>query len=231
MSRLAFLISLTRQYRGRLVLAIVITMLLTVVSLCPPLALRYLFDHVVTPALKGRHELWAQLPLALGLFVSLPILVALLTNFNRVFIAAIGQRLVVDLRTSFYAHVLNLDMRFHASNGSGILMNRLMGDVGIVQTMMTGETLSIISSLVALLFCIVMAFLISPLLALVLVASAALCALNYYKYSQLIRRANLELRDVMDAISGQLQERLAGVRLVKIYNRERDETGAVPCLH
>jgi subfamily B ATP-binding cassette protein MsbA len=53
-----------------------------------------------------------------------------------------------------------------------------------------------------------------------------LCAANYYKYSQLIRRANLQLRDVMDEISGQLQERLAGVRLVKTYCRERDETSS-----
>ena len=224
MTRLSYLISLTRPYRGRLVVAIVLTMLLTALSLTPPLALRYLFNDVVTPALREHGAQWALLPLALGMIVALPILIALLTNFNRIFIAIIGQRLVVDLRAAFYQHVLNLDMRFHAKHGSGMLMNRLMGDVGIVQNLITGQTLGVVSSLVALLFSVGMSLYIFSPLTMILIVAMVLCAANYYKYSQLIRRANLELRDVMDSISGQLQERLAGVRLVKTYCRERDET-------
>lgn len=226
MSRIAFLLALIRPARKRLFAAILLTTLLTAISLTPPLAFRYLFDEVITPALLGREERWALLPIALGMVVLLPVIIGLLQNFNRIFIAGIGQRLVVDLRTSFYRHVLNLDMHFHGDSGSGMLMNRLMGDVGIVQNLVTGETLGIVSNLVALIFCVVMAFLIDWRLALVLLASIILCALNYYRFAQLIRRANLELREVMDDVSGQLQERLAGVRLVKTYCRERDETNA-----
>ena len=196
----------------------------TALSLTPPLALRYLFDRVVTPAMRGNEERWLMLPLALAMVALLPILVSLFANFNRIIIAGVGQRIVVGLRTSFYQHVLSLDMRFHGKYGSGMLMNRLMGDVGIVQNLVTGETLGIVSNCVALLFCIGFAFYINWMLALALVVSIALCAANYFKFAQLIRRANLELRDVMDEVSGHLQERLAGVRLVKTYCRERDET-------
>ena len=226
MSRVVFLLALIRPLRKRLVVAILLTMLFTAISLTPPLAFRYLFDEVVTPALLGRNERWALLPIALGMVLLLPICIGVLQNVNRLFIASIGQRLVVTLRTNFYSHVLNLDMRFHGDSGSGMLMNRLMGDVGIVQNLVTGETLGIISNVVALIFCVVMAFLIDWRLALVLLVSVILCALNYYRFAQLIRRANLELREVMDEVSGHLQERLAGVRLVKTYNRERDETNA-----
>jgi len=226
MSRFTYLLSLTRPYRTRLITAIVLTMLLTALSLTPPLALRYLLNHVVIPALKGHHAEWVLLPLALALVICLPILISLLTNFNRLFIAAIGQRLVIDLRAAFYQHVLNLDMRFHAKTGSGVLMNRLMGDVGIVQNLVTGETLGIVSSLVALIFCVGISFYLCAPLTLILVVAIILCCINYSKYSRLIRRANLDLREVMDEISGSLQERLAGVRLVKTYCRERDETSA-----
>lgn len=207
-------------------MAIALTMMYTALSLTPPLAMRYLFDRVVTPALHGRQERWILLPLALLMVTLLPLLVAGLANFNRIFIAAIGQRIVVGLRTSFYQHVLNLDMRFHGKFGSGMLMNRLMGDVGIVQNLVTGETLGIVSNCVALVFCLGFSFYLNPVLALALLISVGLCAVNYFKFAQLIRRANLELRDVMDEVSGQLQERLAGVRLVKTYCRERDETSA-----
>ena len=51
-------------------------------------------------------------------------------------------------------------------------------------------------------------------------------AASYYRFAQRIRSANLELREIMDLVTGRLQERLAGVRLVKTYCRERDETAA-----
>lgn len=195
-------------------------MLTTACASLPPLAMRYLLDRVVVP-----HH-WRLLLLTVACIAFLPLWNAALGMINRVLIAAIGQRLVVDLRTAFYRHILDLNMRYHGKIGAGLLMNRLMTDVGIVQTMVTGETLGIVSSLVALLFALMVAFYLSWPLALLLLLMLTLYAINYAKFAQRIRHANLDLREIMDQVTGQLQERLAGVRLVKTYGRERDETKA-----
>ena len=207
-------------------MAVLLTIIFHASTLAPPLALGFLIDRVVTPAMAGQAALWRLLPVAVGLFVFIPLWNAVLATINRIFIAAIGQRIVVDMRTNLYAHVLALDMRFHAKTGSGPLMNRLMGDVGVVQNLVTGETLSIIASVVALFLYIGIAFTLKWQQATVMVIAIGLVAMSYAKYARLIRSANLELREIMDDVSGQLQERLAGVRLVKTYCRERDETQA-----
>ncbi|MEI7834648.1 MAG: ABC transporter ATP-binding protein, partial [bacterium] len=220
MARLRVLWDLIRPFRGRLLVAALLTAVLTLLSALPPLVMQYLIDDVATK--KNWH-----LMVPAVLFVSLlPVWSAWCTFLNRVYIAAIGQRLVVDLRTALYEHVLNLSMRFHAKVGAGPLMNRLMTDVGIVQNMVTGETLGILSSGGMLIFGVAMAFHINSRLAWGVILAIVLCALNYQKYSRLIRSANLELREMMDEVTGTLQERLAGVRLVKTYCRERDETNA-----
>jgi subfamily B ATP-binding cassette protein MsbA len=226
MSRFSILYALIRPYRGRLATAIALTVLFHACSLTPPLALGYLLDKVVIPASTTTPSQWVLLPFSVGLLVFIPFWNAFLAMINRVFIAAIGQRLVVDMRTTLFTHVLNLEMRYHAKVGPGPLMNRLMGDVGIVQNMVTGETLGIVGSIVALLLYIGIGYTINWQLATVMVVCVSLCAVSYYRYAQLIRKANLELREIMDHVSGQLQERLAGVRLVKTYCRERDETDA-----
>ncbi len=226
MSRFSILYALIRPYRGRLALAVTLTVVFHACSLTPPLALAYLLDKIIIPATHGATHAWVLLPFGVGLLVFIPLWTAFLAMINRVFIAAIGQRLVVDMRTGLYTHVLNLEMRYHAKVGPGPLMNRLMGDVGIVQNMVTGETLGVVGSMVALLMYIGIGFTINWQLACAMLVSVSLCVVSYYKYAQLIRKANLELREIMDHVSGQLQERLAGVRLVKTYCRERDETDA-----
>jgi subfamily B ATP-binding cassette protein MsbA len=59
-----------------------------------------------------------------------------------------------------------------------------------------------------------------------MVVMIAFYVVNYHRFSGRIRSANLELRELMDDVTGQLQERIAGVKLVKIYCREKDETDA-----
>jgi ABC-type multidrug transport system fused ATPase/permease subunit len=224
MTRMQFLLHLVRPHKGRLTAAILLTCLASVVALLPPLAMRHLINDVAIPAQKN-FTLWQQLPLAIAFIVSIPIINGLFNAFMRIFIGAIGQRLIVDLRTNFYRHILDLSLRFHGERGSGFVMNRLMGDISMVQNLVTGETLGILSSFVALTFSIAMAFTLQWKLAPILIIIIALYVFNYRMISNKIRQANLDLREVMDVLTGKLQERLAGVRLVKTYCRERDETG------
>jgi ABC-type multidrug transport system fused ATPase/permease subunit len=206
-----------------MLLAMVLTMAYTALALTPPLANRYFINEVLdTPKWRG----WLIPVTAISLIAFLPLFLAIQGVMNRIFISALGQRLVVDLRTALYRRVLHLSMHFHGETGAGPVMNRLMTDVAMVQNMLTGETLGILSNIVALLFSLIVMFIFNWKLTLVVVVMVILYTLNYYKLAMRIRSANLELREIMDQVTGRLQERLAGVRLVKTYRRERDETDA-----
>ncbi len=220
MSRVQFLLGLARPHRGRLVAAIILTAIATVCGLLPPLALRFLVDHIIT------QNAWKLLVVAVALVTGLPLWNAMLGVLQRLTVAALGQRLIVDLRTDLYRHVTSLSLRFHGEVGSGLIMNHLMTDVGIVQNLITGEVLSILSSVIALFFNLGMVFYLKWEIGLVLLVILLLYIINYHKFAGRIRSANLELREIMDQVTGRLQERLAGVRLVKTYCRERDETDA-----
>ncbi len=198
----------------------ILTIFTTLCGVLPPLAMRYLIDRVITPG----H--WQLLFVGVALVAFLPVWSSLLAGMQRLLVAALGQRLIVDMRTGLYRHVLGLSMRFHGDTGSGPIMNHLMTDVGIVQALITGETLTILSSSVALIFNMVMIFLINPYLGGIVIVMLVLYLINYHRFANRIRSANLELREIMDQVTGRLQERLAGVRLVKTYCRERDETDA-----
>ena len=218
MTRLQYILELARPHRGRLTVVLIMTVGTTIVGLLPPLTWKFLIDNVIGP------PDWKLLAAGAMLVAGIPLLSAVMAGFHRIMVASIGQKLVVDMRTSLYRHILSLSMRFHSEHGTGMLMNHLMTDVGIVQTMITGETLTILSSGVALIFNLAMVFIINPYLGAIVIVMLIIYILSYLRFSNQIRQANLELREIMDSVTGRLQERLAGVRLVKTYCRERDET-------
>ena len=122
MSRFRFLYNLTRPYRWRLLLAVILTLVSTVFALTPPLVMRYLINEVVTPG----H--WQFLAVVVAVVAFIPVWNALLSITNRLLIAALGQRFIVDIRTTLYRHVLSLSMQYHGKLGAGLFMNRLMTD-------------------------------------------------------------------------------------------------------
>lgn len=189
-------------------------------TLIPPLAMRFFLDHVLTK------KQWQFVVVMMAIIGIVPIVNATFTVLNRFLIASLGQRLVVDLRTGLYRHMLGLALRFHGETGAGPLMSKLMTDIGTVQQLITGEALGIFSNTVMLLFGLGLAFWLRWQLALVLIVILILYSVNYYLFARRIRSAYLDLREIMDQVTGRLQERLAGVRLVKTYCRERDETEA-----
>ncbi len=197
-----------------------VTMVAATFTLIPPLAMRFFLDHVLI------NKEWRLIIVTVAIIGIVPMVNATFTVVNRFLIASLGQRLVVDLRIGLYRHVLNLSMRFHGETGAGPLMSKLMTDVGQVQALITGEALSIFSNVAMLLFGLGLAFWLRWELALVIIVILVLYSFNYYLFARRIRSANLELREIMDQVTGRLQERLAGVRLVKTYCRERDETEA-----
>ena len=215
-----------RPLRWRLLGAVILTLVAVIVGNMPPLALKFFVDNTLTPVSKNVENIFSQSKIVLGvLFICFtPLFASAFGNLNRYIISALAQRLVVDIRSSFYSHVLRLDLDYHNKVGPGILMNRLMGDVNIVQNLITGEALSIFASLAGLIFAIACSYVIDWHIATLMVLSLVCCSFSYYHYMGRIRIANIELRDQMDDMSGKLQEKIAGVRLVKNYGRANAET-------
>jgi len=225
MNRFRFLWTFIRPIRWSFFGAIILTLVAVIIGNLPPLALRFYIDNSLTPVSEGASDISSTMVVLGIIFLCFtPLLASAIGNTHRYIISTIAQRLVVDIRSSFYSHVLRLDLDYHNKVGPGILMNRLMGDVNIVQNMITGEALSIFASLVGLIFAIVCSFMINPIIASLMLVSLVCCSFSYYYYTGRIRSANIELRDQMDDMSGKLQEKIAGVRLVKNYGRANAET-------
>ena len=203
-----------RRYRRAIVLAVAGTAAFNALALMPPLIFRYLIDRVVEP---GN---WDRLLLVMLVYLAAPVLAQAVQFANAQNIVSVAHRVIADIRIALYRLILRLSMRFHAETPTGGLVTRLMGDVGMLQQLVSGQTIQLLGDIMVFLFAVFIAFSIHGVLAIILVAVVILYAGAYRVFSKRIRAATHSMRTVNDQLVGRLQETLYGVRHVRIYNRE-----------
>lgn len=205
-----------KPFRWRMLWALVLAGAMTVVGLLPPLVMRQLVNEV---AEQNRYDL---LPLLMGGLFGITLTRALMTYFNARTIAFVGQRLVASIRKSVYDRLLQLPMRFHDRTAVGGLMQRVMGDVGAVQNLVTGNLVTLVVDAVTAVFALSVMIGLSGQLTLLSLGLLPVFYLNYRIFNKRIRANNVQLRGQMDHVSSMLQERLSSHDLVVSYSQEEE---------
>jgi len=206
-----------KPYVPRLVGGFLVTVVLTVLGMAPPLIMKYIVDEIIV----GGN--WTLLEVLLVVSISIPILSSGLRILNTFTISYVSHRLIMDLRRTLYGRLLKLPMRFYDEMGTGKVMSRLMSDVATVRSMVTMRVLSIVTDFITFWVALGMCLALNWKMGLLLIALLPLYMFNYFGWQGPIQESVRAWRTKMDRVSVGLQERLSGVALVKAYGRERKE--------
>lgn len=217
--RLLDVLRFLRPYRLHLGGLLLLTLLLAVLSMLPPLVTRAIVDRVIT---GGDRSVFTALAV---LMLGLPVLNALAGYLQTFGISYVGQKFVFDLRNAIYNHLLRLSMRYFGKNSVGMLVNRLMGDSGTVQHVLTAQTIGVVSDLVCAMFAVTATLAINWRLSLLIFAFIGIFIANVRLNLDRIRRANRSYRGSTDRLSAGVQNRLYGSVVVKSFGTEVREQG------
>lgn len=198
--------------------AVVLTIVSTAISLCPPLILRAIIDKVIT---AGRMDLFYPLIL---LFLAVPALATVIGFANNYFIGLIGHKLVLDLRRKLYEHFMYLPLKFYDKQSTGTLIERIMTDVSKLQQMITTQTITLATDIVAATVAFVIMFSLNWRLTLLLALFVPLYVLNYNFFVARTKYMREALRTKVENITSNLNERLAGMVVVKAFGSEQTES-------
>jgi ATP-binding cassette, subfamily B, bacterial len=219
-----------RPYLGRIVLMLAIIVVVTLLSLIPPLLIRQLID--VTLPQKNFHQL-NMLALAM---IAIPVVSGLLGVAQRYYGAAIGEGVIYDLRVSLYTHLQQMSLRFFTNTKTGELMSRLNNDVGGAQRAVSGTIVDLLTNLITLMSALVIMLRLEWRLTLLAVAVLPLFLIPARLLGRRVRAVvrqqmvyNSEMNAMMEEtlnISGALLVKLFG-RMPSEVSRFRDRAGRV----
>lgn len=214
MDLLKKLLPFLKSHSRRLTIGLIGMAVFTGLSLLPPLVMRYLVNDIIAP-----RSFELLIPIVI-LIAGIPVLSTIIQFGNTWIIRLSGYKLIRDIRMAIYRKIFLLSMNYHQENAAGLLVNRLMDDVSAIMRLITGETITLFIDVIVFISSVTIVFILSPVLAFVLLFMLVLYVFAYRYFAKRIRSSTTSFRFVYDRISERLEETVAGVRHVRIFNRE-----------
>ncbi|HEU4889370.1 MAG TPA: ABC transporter ATP-binding protein [Thermoanaerobaculia bacterium] len=135
-----------------------------------------------------------------------------------------SRRIEYDMRNDFYGHLQRLPLDFYQGQRTGDLMSRATNDLASVRMLVGPAVMHSISALLVVGGAFVMMVRINGSMALVaLLAVPAVGGMAKY-FGERIHVRSKAVADYFGDISARVQENLSGVRVVRAFARERNET-------
>ena len=208
-----------QPYRGLLAVVIGTIVVITLISLAPPLLMRDLLDTAIPTGDLGRVML-----LGIGM-VAVPLLSGVVGVVQRWASARAGEGMIFDLRTGVYAHLQRMSLGFFTTTRPGELMSRLNSDVVGAQSAITGTLVSVASNGLAVVATIAVMLSLEWRLTLVAVAILPLFIWPSRRVGRVLRKVTRNQMQANARMNSAMNDtlNLSGALLVKLFGRTADE--------
>lgn len=145
-------------------------------------------------------------------------------SFVRGYLTAwIGQQAIFDLRTKVFRHIQRQSLRFFDRTPVGRLITRATSDVEALNDVLSAGLVVILGDLFRLAFILYFMFALNWGLALIVIAVTPVMLYATVKFQEKVRDQYRETRQQVARLNAFLQEHVSGMRIVQVFNREREE--------
>ena len=207
-----------RPYRRGVVVGTVLLVLWTLTTLAGPLIVRFGIDQGITPgnaaALNG----------AVVAYVLVAAVAYVVYRGQIRVVSQVGESFLRDLRLRVFAKLQRLSMPFYDREKAGVVVSRMTSDIDSMAELVQMGFLQFVTNVLLLVFSIVVLVVVSWQLALVCLVALPFVVLASIKFQRDSNEAYLVVRDRIGGTLSNLQESIAGVRVIQAFGRETTET-------
>lgn len=214
-----------RPYWAPVLIGTVSVTLVAILNKAPPLIIRRLLDHVLVPVIENPPDpasytgaIHATLVL-LGALLAVGLLTSVLMAIRFYTLHRAGEGFVMNLRVRLYSHLQRLSLSYYETRQTGDIMSRVTGDSGAMQNLLTHASDSLISDLLNLFVTAGIMFYLSWRLTLAAILPVPVMIVMMFFFSRFVRPIYRKLRDRLGQINARLHDNLAGIRVIKSFNR------------
>jgi len=135
-----------------------------------------------------------------------------------------SQRIIADLRSALFDHLLRLSPSFYARRHSGDLLSRVGNDVQAVEAAVSTAIASYLRDGLTVVVMLVNCFIIDWKLSLVTFVAIPVTILPVVRIAKRLKKVTVQSQTTLGKISELVQETLSGIRVVQAYGMERWES-------
>ncbi|MFK8060422.1 MAG: ABC transporter ATP-binding protein [Polaribacter sp.] len=211
------LMSFAKRYKVNFFIASASTILLALVSLLNPYLIKETVDKYITE--KDTEGLVFNVLLMLGV-----ILLEVLLRFTFIYFANwVGQHIIRDIRAKIFRHILQFKMSYFDTNSVGKLVTRVVSDIETIAAFFSSGVFTIVSDVLQMFAVAVLMFYFNWKLALIALSVLPILIYATAVFKKAIKVTFQEVRNQVANLNGFVQERVTGMKIVQLFNREKIE--------
>ena len=209
--------SFAKRYKLNFFIATMSTILLALVSLLSPYLIKETVDKYITE--KDTQGLINNVMLMFGV-----VLIETLLRFTYIYFANwVGQHIIRDIRAKIFRHILQFKMSYFDRNSVGKLVTRVVSDIETIAAFFSTGVFTIVSDVLQMFAITALMFYFNWKLAFIALSVLPILIYATRIFQQAIKATFQEVRNQVANLNGFVQERVTGMKIVQLFNRERIE--------
>ncbi|HIZ23350.1 MAG TPA: ABC transporter ATP-binding protein/permease [Candidatus Blautia faecigallinarum] len=211
----------TGTYKVQFILVVFCILVSSIASISVSLSLRFLLDDFIIPLIGNKDPDFAELYQALMILGTIFIFGVLASFLYNRLMVVIGQGVLKRVRDEMFDHMQKLPIRYFDQNTNGSIMSLYTNDTDTLRQMINQSIPQVLMSALTILVTFISMIVLSPILTILAVLVIILMVIvsrvlggNSGKY---FVRQQLDLAN----ITGFVEERMNGQRVVKVFNHEK----------
>ena len=211
------LMGFAKKYRLYFFTAAFSTILLSFFAAARPYILKLTIDEGVIP--KDSNALLYYVLLMFGVLG-----IEVLLEFTFIYFSNwVGQHIIRDIRAKIFRQILQFKMSYFDRNAVGKLVTRVVSDIETISAFFTQGVFKITSDILKMLVVTIIMLTINWQLALITLSVLPILIYATKRFQIAIKATFQEVRNQVSNLNSFVQERVTGMKIVQLFNREKIE--------
>lgn len=211
----------TGTYKVRFVIVFICILLSSIASISVSLSLKFLIDDFISPLIGQKDPNFAELYRALAVLGSIFLMGVIATFTYTRLMVYIGQGVLKKVRDDMFEHMQTLPIRYFDQNTNGSIMSLYTNDTDTLRQMISQSILQALMSFFTIIVTFISMLILSPLLTILAVLIIGLMIFVTKKIGGNSGKYFVRQQKSLADVTGFVEERMNGQRVVKVFNHER----------
>ena len=211
----------TGTYKIRFVIVFICILLSAVASISVSLSLKFLIDDFIMPLIGQKSPDFANLYRALAVLGCIFLMGVIATFIYTRLMVYIGQGVLKKVRDDMFEHMQTLPIRYFDQNTNGSVMSLYTNDTDTLRQMISQSIPQALMSFFTIIVTFISMVVLSPLLTILAVLVIGVMLFVTKKIGGNSGKYFVRQQRSLADVTGFVEERMNGQRVVKVFNHER----------
>ncbi|TNF08145.1 MAG: ABC transporter ATP-binding protein [Bacillota bacterium] len=201
-------------YKGKLALAIFLTLISNVLSLVGP----YLTGRTISAMENGVK--FNQVFFFAGLMILFYLLSSILSYILSIAMVRISQSVVYKMRKDLFEKLNKVSISYFDKNQTGDIISKMSYDIDTINTSLATDVVQIFTSIITVVISFIMMLIMSPILVIVFVVTIPISVTITRVLSKIVKKKYRLRNQKLGELNGFAEEMITGQRTIQSYVQE-----------